>query len=31
MLAPPAMAVVIALKEEITSGTRERVTAGQSL
>ena len=31
MLAPPVMAVVIALKEEITSGARERATADQSL
>ncbi len=31
MLAPPAMAVVIALGKESTPGTRERVTAEELL
>ena len=31
MLAPPAMAVVIALGKQITPGTRERVTAEELL
>ncbi len=31
MLAPPAMAVVIALGEEITPGTEESVTAEERL
>lgn len=31
MLAPPATAVVIALGEKITPGTRERVTAEEFL